>query len=116
MRPLFVAFVMLVCALPVSAQDVPAIDLSGGYSFVRDQALEENFHGWLASVAGHFNPWLAAVGEVGGNYKSIDVLGSDISLSIHSFMGGPRFSVRRAANVTPFFQVLVGGVRGSASF
>ncbi|MDH4065772.1 MAG: porin family protein, partial [Acidobacteriota bacterium] len=111
-----VAGLVLCLSLPAFAQNTtPAVDISGGYSFLRDQDLEENLHGWVASIAGNVTRWLGLIGEVGGNYKSMDVFGTDVDFSVHSFMGGARFSARSAGNVTPFGQVLVGGVRGSVS-
>lgn len=107
---------LLVClSVPAFAQDtVPAVDIGGGYSFLRDQDLEENFHGWVASVAGNLNRWMGVVGEVGGNYRTENIL-VDVDFSVHSFMGGVRFSARQAGGVTPFGQILLGGVRGSVS-
>jgi hypothetical protein len=98
------------------AQETPAWDVSGGYSFLRDQDIEENLHGWLFSASGHVNDWLEVVGEVGGNYKSISVFGSDVNLSVHSFLGGPRVSMHRNPTVSPFGHVLFGGARASGSF
>ncbi|MGE0462374.1 MAG: outer membrane beta-barrel protein [Vicinamibacterales bacterium] len=108
---------LLVClSVPAFAQDtVPAVDIGGGYSFLRDQDLEENLHGWVASVAGNLNRWFGIVGEVGGNYRTTDVLGTDVDFSVHSFMGGVRFSARQTGGVTPFGQFLLGGARASVS-
>ena len=110
-----VAGFVLCLSLPALAQQTPAVEVSGGYSFVRDQEVEENFQGWLASVAGNFNQWFGIAGEVGGNYKTVQVLGTDVDLSLHSFLAGPRFSARQTQNVTPFGQILLGAVRGSGS-
>jgi opacity protein-like surface antigen len=116
MRTTLVLAVLLVCTPTVSfAQDTPAFDVSGGYSFLRDQEIEENFHGWLVSAGGNFNDWFGIVGEVGGNYKTLDVLGSDLDLSIHSFMVGPRFAAHTNPSVTPYGQFLVGAARASGS-
>src|SRR5207249_1242327 len=60
------------------------------------------------SVAGNFNSCFGIVGEVGGNYARYQVLGTDIDLSMHSFVGGPRFSSRNVARATPFARLLVG--------
>jgi hypothetical protein len=101
---------------PAYAEDTPAVDVAGGYSFGRDHDIEENFHGWLAAVTGNFNPWFGITGEVGGNSKKYQVLGSDATLSLYSFMVGPRITARGSSAATPFFQFLVGAVRGSGSF
>jgi len=109
-RPMRNLILVSVCvlrfAVPAFAQTTPIVEVSGGYSFLRDQEIEENFHGWVASVAGNLNSWFGIVGEVGGNYRTIQVFGTDVDLSVHSFMFGPRLSGRQRADVTPFFQFL----------
>jgi hypothetical protein len=110
-----VATLVLYVSAPALAQETPAFEISGGYSLVRDQDAEENFHGWIASGAGNLNRWLAIAGEVGGNYKTIQVLGADIDLRMHSFFAGPRFSWRQVENITPSAQLLVGAVHGSGA-
>jgi opacity protein-like surface antigen len=112
---LLVTICLLWFAFPALAQDTPTVDVSGGYSFLRDQDVEENFHGWLAAVAGNINPWLGIVGEVGGNYKTLQLFATEVSFSVHSFMFGPRISSRQNQSVTPFFQVLLGAARASGS-
>ena len=112
---LLVAVIVLLVSVPAYAQDTPAVDVSGGYSFVRDQDLEENFHGWLAAATENFNPWFGITGEVGRSSRTYQALGTDISLSLYSFMVGPRISARQSSATTPFFQFLIGAVRGSAS-
>ena len=100
--------------------------MSGGYSLLRDLNADDddddddevqNINGWVASVAGHFNPWFGIVGEVGGNYATVQdpFFETDFDFSIHTFMAGPRFTARGSSAVTPFFHVLVGGARSSVS-
>lgn len=99
---------------PAIAQDTPKADVAISYSILRDQDIEETFSlGWVAAVAGNLNDWFAIVGEVGGNYKSIDILGIDIDLNVHSFLAGPRFAGRQSTKATPFGQILVGAARAS---
>jgi len=109
------AFVSCLMAAPAFAQETPSFDVSGGYSFLRDQEVEENFHGWVASVTGNLSPLLGITGEIGGNYKTVDVIGTDVSLSVHSFLVGPRLAARTNPAFTPFVHVLDGAARGSAS-
>lgn len=113
-RLIAVAFIGLF-ATTAWAQEVPAGDVSGGYSFVRDQELEENFQGWVGSAAFNLSPWLGVVGEVGGNYKTLSAFGTDVDLSVHTFAGGVRTSFRGSSSVTPFAQLLVGAARASGS-
>lgn len=103
---------------PVSAQvDVPAHIVAGGYSFMRDDGLEENFPaGWFVSGAHTLWDWLAAVGEVSGGYKDFDfsVAGTTFSTRarVHTFLGGARYQ-RALARLTPFVQLLAGVARAS---
>lgn len=121
MRGLAIAFgllcgVVLLCIpAPVLAQDQPAADIGGGYSFIRDYRVEENLPlGWFASGAYNITDWLAAVGEIGGSYKSDDFTVDSDTFStntrLHTFLGGARHS-RRLKGTTPFAQVLVGVAR-----
>jgi hypothetical protein len=110
-----VSGLVLVLALPAYAQETPAIEVSGGYSLVRDHDIEENFHGWLASVTVNLNSWLGVVAEAGGNYKTVSFDGEGVDVSLHSLLGGARISARQRTGVVPFGQFLIGVVRGSAS-
>ena len=117
LRGLLLLTLLLSLSVPVFAQG-PRAEVSGGYSFVRDQEIEMNFQGWLASVTGNYNKWFGIEGEVGGNYNTTQVRGTNIDMSIHSFAGGPHFSSRMSngLGVAPFGHVLVGAAHASASF
>src|SRR5262245_2705859 len=84
---------------------------------------DETFsRGWYADVLGSLTDSLGVVGEVSGQYKTIDetrvVAGIPVSASadlrIHSFMGGIRLSARQNPQIVPFGQALFGLVHGSA--
>jgi hypothetical protein len=98
----------------LAQETTPAGDVGGGYSFLRENDLEENLHGWMASFAANLNRVIGVVGEVGGNSKTYTVAGTDIDLNVYAFMFGPRFSARQA-RVTPFGQFLLGAARASVS-
>ena len=51
--------------------------------------------------------------DVGGNYSTVDVLGSQRNLRIYSYMAGPQFSIRNETPATPFVQILIGGTTRS---
>jgi opacity protein-like surface antigen len=118
---------MAVVGIPSSAQaqSTPKFEVSGGYQLLHlgGDASETLPTGWRADVAASVGPVFSAVFEVGGNYKTIEetetIAGvtatATADLRVHEFMGGGRFSAR-SRNVTPFAQVLVGGVHGSAKF
>ncbi len=106
-----------------AAQGTPKVEVSGGYQLLGlksgiDETLEK---GWYADVAGNMGRHFAAVFQVGGNYKTFNesftvgnVTGSaEANTKVHEFMGGLRVKAP-AGSVTPFAQVLVGGVNESA--
>jgi hypothetical protein len=112
--PILLALSVLVLAAPAAAQDVPRVEVSGGYNFLRvfDDALgdEKNFPaGWYADVSGNVTPMFAIVGAVFGTYKTIEVF----DLSAHGFMGGIRINSRANARVVPFGEILGGAIRSA---
>jgi Outer membrane protein beta-barrel domain len=102
---------------PASAQEAH-VELSGGYQLI---SLEPGHDtqtlrtGWYGDLAGNLTRVLAIVGQVGGNYRSRDVLGNDLRFSMHEFMGGIRASRTANTTVVPFGQVLAGPVRANLS-
>ena len=102
---------------PASAQEV-GVELSGGYQLI---SLEPGHDtqtlrtGWYIDFAGSLTRTFAIVGQVGGNYRSRDLLGNELRFSMHEFMGGIRASSRANASIVPFAQALVGAVRANLS-
>ena len=121
MRHIAIASLLSVCCLVLAPTAASAQDERGNvalsYSILYDSDIEETFPvGWLLALTAHITSNMGIVGEVGGNYKSIeDEFAGDVSLKLHSFMGGLRF-MSRQANFTPFAQALIGGVNASVSF
>ena len=114
-------------AIPASAQEVPKVELSGGYQFLNFSVEGESESmpvGWYFDVAGNLNPMLGVVFQVGGNYKSIDesftvggiTANASADLKVHEFLGGVRVNLRSSGSpIVPFGQVLAGAINGSAS-
>lgn len=118
-------FVVLACcaalaaAAPAAAQDngtlsVPIVEISGGYTFLRDTSIEHDYpRGWYGSVAWNMNQWLGLVAEANGSYMSEDTTFDTMAMTVsdrdrlYSFMGGTRF-FHKTGRVAPFAQVLVG--------
>jgi hypothetical protein len=101
----------------VFAQSAPKGDVAVSYSILHDSDLEETFPvGWVLSASRHFNSKVSLVGEVGGNYKTVDFGIDEVKLKVHSFLGGVRLANRGAAKAVPFAQVLAGLARANGSF
>ena len=112
-----VAALLLGFSVVALAQDVPAVEVFGGYSYFRlngtdpDGDFGLNMNGWNASIAFNANKWAGFVADFGGVYATDEeedegeIYGTKVK--IHSFMFGPRISMRRG-KVTPFAQFLIG--------
>jgi hypothetical protein len=111
-------------AVPAKAQDAPKVEASVGYNYLHldidtddgDPEDLANFPlGWYADVAGNLTSTLGVVGQITGNYKTIDFGGGfDADAKIHTFMGGVRLG-GGASNVRPFGQVLFGAAHAKTS-
>ncbi len=117
----FFAVLMMGFSIMAVAQDVPAVEVFGGYSYLRvnppsdmEDADAVSMNGWDASVAINGNRWLGFVADFGGYYDSSSVdFGEesyDQDVRIHSIMFGPRFAIRQG-KVTPFAHALFGYAR-----
>src|SRR5262249_9510377 len=97
-------YLVSLALLPAMAQDVPKVEVFGGYSWAGG-----NFHGWNASVTGNVTRRLGIVGDFSGHYGS--ELGSiRISQEAHSVLVGPRLSFP-GKRVSPFVYALFGATR-----
>lgn len=106
---------LLSIAGPAMAQGAPKAEVSGGYNYLRasqsgDDTSESFPKGWYADVAGNLSSMFGVVGQVTGNYKTID----DADIKVHSFLFGVRAMSHANPMVVPFGQVLFGGARISA--
>lgn len=114
MRSMIVPAVVAIClGIPqvALAQSLPAFDVAGGYAFLQDREIDEDFHGWLASATGRVGRIVGVTGEVGVSDKSLDVLGTTLRFRAISMMGGPRVFARPSERISLFGQVLFGAVR-----
>src|SRR4029453_493793 len=85
----FVSLLLLALTTPAAAQGTKG-DVAVGVGILHDW--EETFPtGWLFTTTGNVSRMLGIVGEIGGNYKTFDMFGTDVNLRVHSFLGGLRF-------------------------
>ena len=117
---------VLVSALSAAAQDYSKAEAFVGYSYVRFRAtdsgitLTSNLNGAVGQVTFNATRMFGIVADFGG-YRMSKISGSgtsggttvtvsgDVSGSVLSYLFGPRVSFR-SGPVTPFAQVLFGGV------
>lgn len=106
---------MLKCALALGlmvglcgfahAQDVPRVEVFGGYSYVNADTngltSRQSANGWEASISGNIDRWFAVEGDFSGYYKTYGLdlaslgLGTvNVNVRDFGFMGGPRVNFR----------------------
>ena len=91
--------------LPVAAQDVPQVEVFGGYSWAGG-----NFHGWNSSVTGNVTKRFGITADFSGQYGSELAGPILIKQNAHSYLFGPRLSFR-GKRFTPFVYGLLGATR-----
>ncbi|MBI4482280.1 MAG: hypothetical protein HY652_05255 [Acidobacteria bacterium] len=114
--------IVLSFATPCVAQETPAWEFFGGYSFQRSDVREYfksspilftfrnqdvNLNGWETSVTENLNRWLGGTLDLSGHYKTPQLLGTRSRERMFSILYGPRFSYR-TPSVIPFAHVLMG--------
>ena len=110
----FVVFSILLLGFSAVAvaQDTPAAEVFGGYSYLRcDTGSDDiscNLNGWNGSAAFNVNQTFGVVADFGGYYGTVEDV---VKMKLHSFMFGPKFAFRSNEKVTPFVQALFGGIR-----
>ncbi|MDE3137422.1 MAG: hypothetical protein KGL59_12670 [Acidobacteriota bacterium] len=105
---------LLLLSVPSFAQQqepVPFVDVSGTYSYVRISSTKTNYNGASMSFAVNPNPWLGIVGDVGGYHQAAPQ--GFPSNNLITYLFGPRLSYRTTSRITPFAQVLFGGVHAT---
>lgn len=104
-------------------QQASKVELAGTYSYMRlnlstpggwSEGLQAN--GGTGSVAFNLTNSLGIVGEFGAYKTSTVSSAGGQSMKYESYLFGPRLSIRKWDTLTPYFQTLLGGVKGDNSF
>jgi hypothetical protein len=110
---IWVAFALSVLAVSSQAQQIPAADVSAGYSYFRvGGSGGANLNGFSTSAAYNANDWFGVVGDLGVYLGSP----SGVGVTALTYTFGPRFSIRKSDKVVPFAEALFGASHLSASF
>lgn len=110
---------LLLCTAAARGQGASPLEVSLGYSYMRANAPPGqcgcfNMNGGSGSLAASLGHGVSAVADVGGYFQN-NVVGSGRSLTLETFLFGPRYSIRHAKKWTPFAQFLAGGAHGSGT-
>ena len=128
--------VALLLALPViaSAQDeVPKVEIFGGYSYLRlDNATgissqqttsttttttpttamaDRNLNGFEVSVTNNLNSWLGIEASFSSHFTDTVLNGTTLDRDAYIVTAGPRLSLRRFERFTPFLHIMAGMAR-----
>lgn len=126
-RGIWVVFFFLLLPWTLAAQDVPKVEIFGGYSYFRmpnDIFLdtdhltteEASLNGWNVTVTGNLNRWLGVEFDFGGYSDTVKTRntrygGTDTtSIDIRNYLFGPRLSYRGDPRFMPFVHALFGTV------
>jgi hypothetical protein len=110
---IWVAVALSVLAVSSKAQEVPAAEVSAGYSYFRAGGSGGvNLNGFNTTAAYNANSWFGVVGDFGFYGGSP----SGVSINAFTYTFGPRFSYRKSDRIVPFAQATFGASHLSASF
>ncbi len=122
------AVIVLAAVTVAAAQEVPQVEIFGGYSlFHYDKmdadslvlgagappgsfSINQNLHGWEGAVQFNVNKWFGAVADFSGHYGTpVDITGvGSVTGHSYNFLFGPQVNVR-GGKAKGFVHVLFGG-------
>jgi len=117
----FIPALLLFC-VPANAQDTPAWEFAGGYSYLRANINGSSFHlnGGGGSITENLNSWFGGRFEFNafqGNVSVPSATGTVVkSVSAQTFTYGPVFSYRKLDRVTPYGHVQFGAIHASQGY
>jgi hypothetical protein len=108
--PAVIAF----CIVNAHAQEVPKVEISGGYSYMYADLNGSRFHlnGGGGSLTENMNSWFGGRLEVNGFHGNE---GSTV-VSTQALTYGPVFTYRKFSRITPFAHLQVGAQHGSVGY
>jgi hypothetical protein len=127
-RMLLPCLFVLSLAVPCFAQETPAWEFYGGYSWERADVREYfkstpiiykyqnkyiSLNGWNVSVIENLNRWFGGALDISGHYRTLNILGTINRERRYAILYGPRLFYRKSG-VVLFGQSLAGVIRGSA--
>ena len=102
------------CATGARAQEAPAWEVAGGYSYLRVNVKSPNYglNGGYGSLTENLNSWFGGRIEVGA------FTGAELgrSVSAETITYGPIFSTHKYQKITPFAELQLGVIHGSRGY
>jgi hypothetical protein len=109
----FLPVVLLLC-VTAQAQEVPQVEIAGGYSFLDANVNGTSFHlnGGGGSATENVNSWF------GGRFEFNAFAGTAFGTNVtaQTFTYGPVFSYRRYERFTPFAHVQLGAMHAGVGY
>ena len=121
-RVLWLIPAILLFSVTSKAQDIPAWEISGGYSYMDADLNGSHFHlnGGGGPATENLNSWLGGRLEVNTLQGNEAITVSDqttvYSVNAQTITYGPVFSYRKFSRITPFAHVQLGVVHGSHEY
>ncbi len=108
-KTLLALFFISLCPFFVLAQaDVSAIEVFGGYSYLRTGNYDQDSHGWNTAVAVNLSKHFAVAADFAGQYDAYVKNNANVNTSIHTYLFGPQVNFRASEKVNPFVHALFG--------
>ena len=105
-------------ALCAPAQEMTRMEAFLGYTYVRVNSATNvpsfGANGGGGQFAYNFNHWVSGVADLGAVHTG-HIGNAIVDNTLANFLFGPRFAYRKNKRFTPYGQILVGGVRDTAS-
>ena len=124
---IWLVFLFFLLPGTLAAQDVPKVEIFGGYSYFHMPSdiffdtdhlttEEASLNGWNVTVTGNLNRWLGAEFDFGGYSGTVKTRNTryggiyPTNIDIRTYLFGPRLSYRGDRRFTPFVHALFGTV------
>jgi hypothetical protein len=121
-RAIWIIPAIFLLSVAARAQETPAWELSGGYSYLESNLNGTRFHlnGGNGSVTENLNNWFGGRVEVNAFQGNEAVAASGVttvySVNAATITYGPVFSYRKFSRITPYAHVQLGAVHGSTNY
>jgi hypothetical protein len=121
-RVLWIIPAILLFSISSKAQDIPAWEISGGYSYMDANLNGSHFHmnGGSGTATENLNSWFGGRLEVNAfqGYEGITVSDQTTVYSVNAatITYGPVFYYRKFSRITPFAHIQLGAVHGSTEY